>query len=935
MKAFRRPLSHGSLLDWLIGAALFGGSLLVYVRTLAPSVATIFNDSLEFQLVCYQPGIAHPTGYPLYTLLGKLFTFLPVGDVAYRVNLMSAFFASLTVALLYAILRLITKHRVPAVLGAATFAVSSIFWSQAVIAEVYTLNAAFMALTLWLLLAYVRTYEKPSPSPVGILSDPTGVLSFLAIVYGLGLTHHRTILLLAPAAIIFLLSVDRRLLTNGRLLARLAILVLAPLALYLYIPLRGMAMSSLDGVYQNTLRGFLTHVTAGSYGIFLTENPLQQSRDLTFYLRLLRDQFTYLGLILGVMGLGWSLRKPKVASLLILSFATVALFVAGYRVPDIEVFLIPIFLIWALWIGAGFAALWDLFIALGNRFAVFKIRRVCSVVYLLLLVVGAALPAHLWQSNRARNDLGGQWAVHDYGVDILSQPVEDDAVVVGILGEMTLLNYFQQTEGLRPALVTIAADREDERLAVVGAQMERGRHVYLTRPLSGVEQEYHLSSLGPLIRVRERPAAITETPQHPVSLSFGEGILLSGYDADLRDTQSGQRLRLTLYWQALDEVGEDYKISVRLLGKESHLGGVHDAFPVADAYRTHDWRPGETIIDSHDLPILAGLPPGEYTIQVTMYEPETLAAVASAPLGTISLGPALGLDGAGPWDVQRQVMANYGGHLRLLGYSAIGQEFKPGDTIPLTFLWQVLSGLRDEYRLVLWLEDDAGVKWGEVQVPLGGDYPPVNWEQGQIVRDWQSLLVPANLNDGSYRLKLQVLAGSKEPLPRLYWFIPGGTTLDLNQIEVRGREKSFIVPPIDHRLELRLGESIKLLGYDLDETTAHPGGSLYLTLYWQGLEIMDTSYTVFVHLLDEEGHIQGQRDGVPGHGALPTTSWIEGEVIIDAYEVPVAPDAPPGLYTIAVGMYDPNTGGRAVVFNDNGNLLGNHLLIDGIEIPTQ
>ncbi|NIN64847.1 MAG: DUF2723 domain-containing protein, partial [Anaerolineae bacterium] len=145
MGEWDRALKDERLIDPLIGAGLFAGSFLIYLGTLAPSVATIFDDSLEFQLVCYLPGIAHPTGYPLYTLLGKLFTFVPLGDVAYRVNLMSAFFAALTVVFLYATLRLIVKYRVPAALGAASFALSPVFWSQAVIAEVYTLNAAFVA----------------------------------------------------------------------------------------------------------------------------------------------------------------------------------------------------------------------------------------------------------------------------------------------------------------------------------------------------------------------------------------------------------------------------------------------------------------------------------------------------------------------------------------------------------------------------------------------------------------------------------------------------------------------------------------------------------------------------------------------------------------------------------------------------------------------
>jgi hypothetical protein len=934
MKYWKQALTSKGLIDWLIGAGLFVGSFLLYIDTLAPSVATIFDDSLEFQLVCYLPGIAHPTGYPLYTLLGKLFTFLPLGDVAYRVNLMSAFFASFTVALLYSTLKLMTSMRVPAILGAAIFAVSPVFWSQAVIAEVYTLNAAFMALTLCLLLAWARTYEEPSPMSSGILSQPTTLLSLLALVYGLSLTHHRLMLLLAPATIIFLLVVDRRLFTNVRLLARLVILFLAPLSLYLYIPLRGTTMSSLDGVYQNTLQGFISYVAAGSYGIFLTENPLQQSRDLAFYLTVLRAQFTWVGLVLGAAGLVWSFKRPKVALLLMISFVTIALFVMGYQVPDIEVFLIPLFVICALWIGKGFAALWEMFIALGKRFSALRTPRLQTAIYVLLLIVGALLPLYLWQANQADNDLSRHWEVHDYGVDMLSQPLEDDAVIVGILGEMTLLNYFQQTEGLRPDLITIPADEEDERLAMVKTQMEAGHPVYLTRPLSGVEEEYHLSSLGPLIKVRERPATISDTPSHPLSAPFGETILLTGYDAHLRDTHLGQNLRLTLYWQALAESEEDYKVSVRLLDEEGHLAGVQDAFPVGNAYRIYAWRPGETIIDSYDLPILAGMPPGDYTIHVTMYDPDTLAPSAGAPLGTISLAGTMSLAQAGPWDVQQEVMANLGGQLSLLGHSVIGQEFKPGDMIPITFLWQGLAELGDEYHLILWLEDEPGVKGGEVELPLGGDYAPANWGSGQIVRDWQTLPVPGNLKDGSYRLKMQVLAGDRA-LSRLYWFLPGATVLDLGQIEVRGRERSFTVPPMEHPLEIRLGDTVKLLGYDLEPTEARPGESLHLTLYWQGLGLMDTSYTVFLHLLDEGGKIRGQRDSVPGQGTLPTSGWAEGEVIVDAYEIAIAPDAPPGPYAIAVGMYDAETWDRLPAFDAGGTPLGDHISLSGISVSSE
>jgi hypothetical protein len=915
------------LVDSVLSAALFGGSFLIYLRTLAPSVATIFDDSLEFQLVCYQPGIAHPSGYPLYTLLGKLFTLLPVGDVAYRVNLMSAVFASLAVVFVYVALRLLIEHRVPALLGAATFAVSPVFWSQAIIAEVYTLNALFVAGTLCLLLAWAQAHREQGD----LAGDPTRLLSLLALLYGLSLTHHRTMLLLAPAALVFILTVDRRLFARGRLLARLAVFLVAPLLLYLYLPLRGLTMSSLNGVYQNTLRGFLSYVAAGSYGIFLTENPLAQSRDLASYATLLRDQFTWVGIVLAGVGLVYSFRRWREAVLLLLFAVTTALFALVYRVPDIEVFLIPLFLVCALWLAMGLAALWELILALLSRVQMKQRAALRNGLYCCLLVGGLLLPLFLWKEHRGQIDLSQRWEVHDYGVDVLSLPLEEDAVIVGILGEMTLLNYFQQTEGLLPDLVTLPADKEEERLAVVRDQMKQGRPVYLTRPLAGVEEEYHLASLGPLIRVIMRPVTLHETPEHTLSLPFGEDIILGGYETETRDTHAGPVLRLTLYWDTLGEVEEDYKLSIRVLDPEGHLGGVRDAFPVGEAYRTDAWGPGETILDTHDVALLAGLPPGDYALQVTMYDPETLAPLATHTIGTVPLEPTLGLEGMGLWDVQHRPMINFGGRVRLLGYSVIGESFKPGDPIPVTLLWQRLAGLDEDLSLVLRLEDATGSRLGETEVALGGSYPASQWQAGEVVRDWRSFLIPGHAEDGSYSIKLEVREGG-QALPRLLWRVSTGTTLDLGQIQIEGRERVFEAPPMGHPLEAQLGDAVRILGYDLEPSDARPGDSLRLTLVWECLSPMDIPYTVFVHLLDEEGNIRGQRDSVPGEGTLPTTSWVEGEIVTDVYDIPIAPDAPPGGYTIIAGMYDAATGGRLSVSAADGSLLGDHLSVAQVSV---
>ncbi|NJN97746.1 MAG: DUF2723 domain-containing protein, partial [Anaerolineales bacterium] len=202
-----------------VAGGLFIASFLLYLATLAPSVVTIFDDSLEFQLVTYQLGIAHPTGYPLYTLLGKLFTLIvPVGNIAYRVNLMSAFFGAATVAVVYLLVVQIAgrlegwKHgsnptfqlsnlptfhltlHLGGIIGALLFAVGPVFWQQATIAEVYTLNAFWVALLLFLAVTLgQRSHHEPehatnnenSPHP-NPLPEGEGILALLPSPSGRG-----------------------------------------------------------------------------------------------------------------------------------------------------------------------------------------------------------------------------------------------------------------------------------------------------------------------------------------------------------------------------------------------------------------------------------------------------------------------------------------------------------------------------------------------------------------------------------------------------------------------------------------------------------------------------------------------------------------------------------------------------------------------------
>jgi hypothetical protein len=170
-------------------------SLALYLRTLTPGL--LHGDSGEFQSLAYLLGHTHPTGYPVYLVLAKLATFLPLGDVAYRVNLFSALMAALTVAGVYLSGRLLVKYRGIALIGAMALAISPTFWSQAVIAEVYTPGSAFLILILLALLWWNQT-KKPL------------TLYLAGLLGGLSLGVHMSVVLLAPAAFLFLLLHGRR-----------------------------------------------------------------------------------------------------------------------------------------------------------------------------------------------------------------------------------------------------------------------------------------------------------------------------------------------------------------------------------------------------------------------------------------------------------------------------------------------------------------------------------------------------------------------------------------------------------------------------------------------------------------------------------------------------------------------------------------------------
>jgi len=397
---------------------------------------------------------------------------------------------------------------------------------------------------------------------------------------------------------------------------------------------------------------------------------------------------------------------------------------------------------------------------------------------------------------------------------------------------------------------------------------------------------------------------------------------------------SGRDAWAVLYWRCVETPSEDYKVAVSLVDRHGHSAAQADK-PLLSNYleQTSDWEPGQEEIDYYILPSLPGTPPGWYDIQVAVYNEETMerlpvldgmgsvvgqAATVGRLLMVTPIEPAM----VEPAQRLRETEGSLAPGIRLLGYDLPARMFHPGDTIPLALYWKALGTVHRDYAIAVQLTDQQGrLRAEEDGRPVYGTYPTTEWAPGEVLRDWHDLTIDPTIPDGNYRLGLQV----KEATQVL-------GEISLGSVKVEGRAHLFDLPQMQHQLGVRLGEAVTLLGYDLSADHIEPGETLTLTLYWQALTQMDTSYTVFTHLLDQEGRIWGQKDSMPGAGQLPTTRWVEREIIEDGYEIEVSRDAPAGEYVLEIGMYHWETGERLPVFDDHGTRQEDRVLVDSVEI---
>ncbi len=295
-----------SILRERAGRLVFALSLTVYSLTLCPTV--FWDDAGELIAAAYTLGIPHPPGHPLFVIIGKLFTLVPIGSIAARVNFMSAFFGAIGCLLVYRIIaeRLEDHPWRPAAAagGALFFAFAPTVWEQSTVAETTTLHCFFMMLlTLW---AFRLASGKI------IWKDETRSLWVFAFVYGFTLTNPVAGVFFGPSfAFILIWKFRRRIFSPGPLLGMLAAFA-AGLLVYAYLPLRSMMDPPIDWGNPETLQNFLWVVTARQYSAGLVSSPdiSTIAGNLILKGQYLLSEFTLLGCALGAVGV-WRLIKNE------------------------------------------------------------------------------------------------------------------------------------------------------------------------------------------------------------------------------------------------------------------------------------------------------------------------------------------------------------------------------------------------------------------------------------------------------------------------------------------------------------------------------------------------------------------------------------------------------------------------------------------------
>ncbi len=440
-------------------------AFLVYLRTLAPGVD--FIDAGELTTVAWTLGIAHPTGYPLFTLLGWALSHLPVGaEPVVRMNLMAAACCAAALVLYLQIFLLVIRRSVgstvresdpPAIAAAAggtlMLAFSETYWSQAVAVEVYSLHLLLVAVVVW---SFLRADEGSAGGSAG----GNRWWYLFAYVLGLSFANHMTTILLAPAFLVYYFMRQGWHAVSWRRIGSMVPFFLAGLSVYVYLPVRAARGPIMNWGEPTTLERFFWHFSGKQFRVWIFSSGDAAARQFSYFLTSLPSEHAYVGLALAAIGcIALWRRSAALGICTVLLFVSCVAYSINYDIHDIDSYFLLAYIVVALWASVGIFQVgrWVLGAGWNRRLVV-------------LLMVGVGLVPLVFHARVS--DESGNHLVDDYTRNMFAS-LQPSAIVLSYQWDFWVsASYYEQlVRGERTDVAVI--DKELLRRSWYFKQLER------------------------------------------------------------------------------------------------------------------------------------------------------------------------------------------------------------------------------------------------------------------------------------------------------------------------------------------------------------------------------------------------------------------------------------------------------------------------------
>ena len=435
--SFQRKTAFACLLLILIDCV-------VYLKTLAPAVQ--FIDSGELAVVCQTLGIAHPTGYPLYTLLGRLFTLLPFKDTIFRVNLFSLLSVCLANLFLFLIILKVLGSKSHAsfwtgFLTSLVFSFTPTWWGMATSNEVYGLNILSACLIIYMIQIWREKHRK---------AGGVNILYLLAFVYGLSFGNHMMMVLLLPAVIYMLLAYDKKTLFSAEKLLPCVLFFVLGLSIYLYLPIRSAQNPVLDWGNPENWSAFKRHVSGWQYKVWMFSNSFDQLfLNLNKFAKLFFKNFPLYFFPFTLLGIWRFIDKDRrFLIFLLILFLSTLIYAINYSIPDIDSYFLGCILVNAILVGSGFCFIFE-------NLQKVKIHKfiTAGILFLFIFFPLILLKVNYFEQDKSRNNLA-----YDLNSNILRSAKKDGLILTQLWGHYSPWLYLRYVEYKRPDLIVISRD---------------------------------------------------------------------------------------------------------------------------------------------------------------------------------------------------------------------------------------------------------------------------------------------------------------------------------------------------------------------------------------------------------------------------------------------------------------------------------------------